>query len=254
MVNVLCLAGGRGKRFRDAGFTFSKPLIEVFDNGEIKPMIQMVVENIAIKGRYIFLVLKEDCDKFSLKYILRLICKDNPCEIIEIEEFVTDGPAQAVISLAKNYINNDEEIVVINSDQWVDWVPDHFLKFLREKRAEGGIATFHSCHSRWSFAKVEETSGIITEVAEKQPISNVATCGIYYFSKGSLFIKAIEDMIAANDRTKGEFYICPCFNYLIKDGGKVYNYPVAQMVGCGTPEDLNYFNQFQQDRVKQNYD
>jgi hypothetical protein len=48
-------------------------------------------------------------------------------------------------------------------------------------------------------------------------------------------------MIAKNIRVNNEFYVCPVFNELIGDGKKVYNYPVAEMCGLGTPEDLNKF-------------
>ena len=40
-----------------------------------------------------------------------------------------------------------------------------------------------------------------------------------------------------------EFYIAPAYNEIIQNGGKVFHYPVAEMYGLGTPEDLQYFLQ-----------
>jgi dTDP-glucose pyrophosphorylase len=112
---------------------------------------------------------------------------------------------------------------------------------MRQKQADAGILTFHATHPKWSFAKVEESTGLVTEVAEKRPISNIATVGIYYYKHGRDFVNGAEQMIAKNIRVNNEFYVCPVFNELIGDGKKVYNYPVAEMCGLGTPEDLNKF-------------
>lgn len=235
MVNVVIPMAGRGSRFEQMGYTFPKPLIDVNN----KPMIQVVVENIGIEATYTFLVLREHYDKYALKYLLPLICGDNPCNIVFVDQ-VTEGAACTVL-LAKEHINNDEELFIANSDQWVDWHPEHFVNYMRQKRADGGIVSFIATHPKWSFAKVEETTGLITEVAEKRPISNIATVGIYYYKRGSDFVGGAEQMISKNIRVNNEFYVCPVFNELIGDGKKIYNYPVVEMCGLGTPEDLNRF-------------
>jgi len=239
VINVVIPMAGRGTRFEKAGYSFPKPLIDVNN----KPMIQVIVDNLDIKDdegvRYIFLVLKDHYDKFSLKYLLPLIVGSNSCEIVVVDS-VTDGAACTVL-LAKDLINNDDELILANSDQWVNWDSSHFLNFMREKNASGGILTFLATHPKWSFAKVDESTNLVTEVAEKKPISNVATVGIYYFKAGRLFVESAEQMIANDIRTNGEFYVCPVFNEMIKDGEKVCNYPIAEMKGLGTPEDLQRF-------------
>lgn len=235
MVNILILMAGKGSRFQQVGYTFPKPLIEV----NSKPMIEVVVNNLKINGKYIFLVLKEHYEKYALNYLLPLITRPNKCEIVVVDT-VTEGAACTAL-LARDLINNDDELITANSDQWIDWNPDHFLNFVRNKDADGAITTFIATHSRWSFAKVEETTNLITEVAEKKPISNIATTGIYYFKKGKDFVGAAEQMINKNIRVNNEFYLCPVYNELILNNKKIYNYPVAEMWGLGTPEDLNYY-------------
>jgi dTDP-glucose pyrophosphorylase len=78
-------------------------------------------------------------------------------------------------------------------------------------------------------------------VAEKKPISNVATVGFYYWKKGSDFVKYAESMIQQDVRVNGEFYVCPVFNHAISDGKKIRNYQAEKMWGLGTPEDLKFF-------------
>lgn len=234
MINIVIPMAGRGSRFVQAGYTFPKPLIDV----ENKPMIQVVVDNLGIEARYIFLVLREHYDAYALKYLLPLICGNNSCEIVIVDQ-VTAGAACTVL-LSEDYINNDDELILANSDQWIEWDNKHFLNFMRTKKADGGIITFNATHPRWSFAKVEE-DGTISEVAEKKPISTTATTGIYYFKCGKFFVDGAKQMISKNIRTNDEFYVCPVFNELIGDGKKIMNYPIPEMKGLGTPEDLDKF-------------
>jgi dTDP-glucose pyrophosphorylase len=107
---------------------------------------------------------------------------------------------------------------------------------------DAGILVFESTHPKWSFAKLDE-NGFVSEVAEKKPISNLATVGIYFWRKGSDYIKYAEQMISKNIRVNNEFYVCPVFNEAIQDGKKVKVFKIGndKMWGIGTPEDLNYF-------------
>lgn len=234
-INIVIPASGRGSRFAEQGYILPKPLISV--NG--KPMIQCIVENLNIKANYIFLVLREHYEKYALQYLLPLICKENSCKIVVVDS-VTQGAACTVL-LAKDLINNDDELIIANSDQLINYSSDHFLKYIREKNADGAIITFLANNPKWSFAKIDEETGLITEVAEKNPISNIATCGVYYYKQGKYFVDGAEQMINKNIRVNNEFYVCPVFNELIESGKKIYNYPIPEMNGLGIPEDLNKF-------------
>jgi len=235
MINIVIPMAGRGARFSNAGYTFPKPLIDVNN----KPMIQVVVENLNTAGRYIFLTLQEHYDQYALKYLLPLISEPNDCEIVQVNQ-ITRGAACTVL-LAKDFINNDDELILANSDQWVNWNSNHFLHYMHEKNADGGVLTFNATHPKWSFVKVQECTNLITEVAEKKPISNTATVGIYYFKHGKDFVTGANRMIDKDITTNGEFYVCPVFNELISMGKRIYNYPIVEMKGLGTPEDLTRY-------------
>lgn len=231
-LNVLIPMAGEGSRFAKAGFTFPKPLIEV--NG--KPMIQTVVENLNIDATHIFVVRKEHYEKYNLKYLLNLITPN--CKIVQVDE-LTEGAACTTL-LAKKYIDNEAPLVFANSDQYLEWNSNEFMYSMIADDVDGGILTFEATHPKWSFAKTNHL-GFVTEVAEKKPISNMATCGIYYWKKGSDYVKYAEQMIDKNIRVNNEFYVCPVFNEAIKDNKKIKTFPVKKMWGIGTPEDLNNF-------------
>jgi dTDP-glucose pyrophosphorylase len=111
---------------------------------------------------------------------------------------------------------------------------------MQEINADGGIVTFKAIHPKWSFAKVNE-NGLVTEVAEKNPISDNATVGYYFWKHGSDFVKYAEQMISKNIRVNNEFYVCPVFNQAIEDQKEIKIFNVEKMWGLGTPEDLNYY-------------
>jgi hypothetical protein len=48
-------------------------------------------------------------------------------------------------------------------------------------------------------------------------------------------------MIEKNERVKNEFYVCPVYNYLMRDGGKIRVSDCKKMWGLGIPEDLEKF-------------
>jgi len=236
-MNILIPMAGAGSRFEAAGYTFPKPLIDV--NG--KPMIQVVTENLNVEGTFIFVVQKSHREKYNLDSLLSLISPG--CKIVETDG-ITQGAACTTL-LAKEYINNDQPLLMANSDQFLEWNSTEFMYKMQEQKLDGGIVTFTSTHPKWSFAKTDEY-GYVTQVAEKNPISNIATAGVYYWAKGSDYVKYAERMIQKNIRVNGEFYVCPVFNQAIEDGKKVKTYDIQKMWGLGTPEDLqNYTRNLQ---------
>ena len=231
-MNVLIPMAGAGSRFQQAGYTFPKPLIDV----EGKPMIQVVVDNLNIDATYIYVVQKEHREKYNLDTLLNLITPN--CKIVEVDG-LTEGAACTTL-LAKEYINNDAPLVMANSDQFIEWDSNEFMYKMVEQKVDGGILTFHATHPKWSFAKIDEY-GYVTKVAEKNPISDIATVGVYYWAKGSDYVKYAEQMINKNIRTNNEFYTCPTFNEAIGDGKKIKTFNIKKMWGLGTPEDLKYY-------------
>ena len=219
-LNVLIPMAGAGSRFQQAGYTFPKPLIDI----KGKPMIQLVVENLNIKANFIYVVQKDHRKQYNLDTLLNLITPD--CKIIEVDG-ITEGAACTAL-LAKEYINSENPLFFANSDQFVEWDSNEFLYKMNETNTDGGIVSFKATHPKWSFAKVDE-QGLVTEVAEKNPISDIATVGYYYWKHGSDFIKYAEDMIEKNIRVN------------ISDGKEIRTFDVPKMWGLGTPEDLTFF-------------
>ena len=233
--NVVIPMAGEGSRFRAAGYTFPKPLIDVHG----KPMIQVVVENLNLNPKncnFYFIVRSSHLAEYNISQLLENIAPG--CTVIPTDG-LTQGAACSIL-LAKEYINNDLPLILANSDQYMVWDSNKFIQDVTKDGVDGGIATFENNHPRWSYAKVDKDD-YVTEVAEKNPISTHATTGIYCWKRGADFVKYAEQMIAKDVRVNGEFYTCPVFNEAISDGKKFIISNVAKMYGLGVPEDLEYY-------------
>jgi NDP-sugar pyrophosphorylase family protein len=233
-MKILIPMAGEGSRFAKEGYTFPKPLIDV--NG--KPMIQTVVENLDFDCEYIFLVRKEHLEKYEgmLDTLERIT--NNNFQYVMVDE-LTEGAACTAL-LAERYIDNDEDLLIANSDQFIEYEPENFKSLKNLVNTDAIVFTFNAVHPKWSFVKTN-SRGYVVEVAEKRPISNIATCGIYWYRKGSDFVRYAKQMVEKNIRVNNEFYIAPVYNELIADGKSLLPFYVHQMWGIGTPEDLKYF-------------
>lgn len=236
MIHIVIPMAGRGSRFVKAGYEMPKPLIEVHGHS----MIEYVIENIRPKEeyRFLFLCLSEHLQKFGLESKLRSIEPD--CIVVPVDH-VTEGAACTVL-LAEQYINNQDPLMIANSDQYVDIDINEYLAKMEDK--DGLIMTMKSNDPKWSFIAMDE-QGYITTVREKEVISDEATVGIYNYKHGSDFVFYAHQMIDKNIRVNNEFYVAPVYNEMIADGKLFVYYNVGReddgMYGLGIPEDLEKF-------------
>lgn len=242
MLQIVIPMAGNGQRFRDAGYVLPKPFLDL--NGV--PMIVRVKDNLTPiePHRFIFLARLEQQELVE-KYL-------SFGSVVYVDK-LTEGAASTVL-LASHLIDNEEPLVIANSDQLVKWnnsamacyaggcywrETNTFQDFVNASKVyDGAIATFKASHPKWSYARIDPNSEEIIEVAEKKVISDNATVGVYYYRAGSLFCDSARKMMKKNIRTNGEFYVCPAFNEMIEGYCTVVPYEVSKMYPLGTPEDF----------------
>ena len=215
MINIVIPMAGQGSRFSKAGYEKPKPFIDVGG----KPMVVRVLENLVYPdARYILIAQKEHLEKE--KELVRQIEKEFNVIFIPIDK-LTEGTACTVL-YARKYINNDNALLIANSDQIVDISIKDFIDDCKNKKLDGSMLTFidEFKDPKWSFAKIDKNN-LVTKVKEKAAISEYATVGVYLYSKGRNFVNAAIDMIIENDRVNGEFYTCPTYNYMINANAKI---------------------------------
>ena len=229
---------GRGSRFLNAGYKVPKPLIEIHGT----PMIKLVVDNLMTKQehRFIFIAQKQHIEQYDLIPKLKSYAKN--VEVIAVDG-ITEGQICTVL-LALKFFDNEEPLMTANSDQYIDIDINEYLDAIESNKYDGMIMTMDSSDPKWSYARVNER-GLVVETAEKKVISNNATVGIFNFYRGKDLIHSAKQMIRDNIRVNGEFYTCPAYNYLIKEGKNIGIYPIGEeyngMYGLGIPKDLEFF-------------
>lgn len=236
MINIIIPAAGEGSRFAKAGWKKPKPFIDI----DGRPMLSHVIENVSsIDNNVTLLLRKEHMDRHpDIIYNF----EDKGLRVIPVSK-LTEGTASTVL-LARKVFDNEQPMMVANSDQLVDFDVNDYVERCIAMGLDGSILVFRdpTKNPKWSFVKLDD-EGLVSEVAEKRAISDLATVGIYLFARGKDFVTAAIDMMAANDRVNNEFYTCPVYNYMIRDGAKIGVYEVSMnaMCGLGTPEDLKEF-------------
>lgn len=225
-INVVIPMAGRGDRMKQAGYTDSKPLIDVLG----KPMIQRVIENINLpNAKYWFIVQHEDYKKYGLETLLSGMVAD--CNVYQLNK-VTQGAAESVLYL-HSYIGTESPLLIVNSDQVIQWKEDNPYEELGD--VDGCIWCFKADNDpKFSYARTEGES--VVEVAEKKVISDNATAGAYYWKHGKDFVSAAFNMIEKDIRTNNEFYVAPVYNELLDKN--IIIKAVDGVDHLGTPEEL----------------
>jgi NDP-sugar pyrophosphorylase family protein len=207
-MKILIPMGGSDEAFRQHGYAYAKPLIEIAG----RPLIQHVLDPLKrIEGaEVVFVIRKEDDLRFHLREVLQLL---DPGAVIVRADGPTAGAACTAL-LAIEHIDNGEELLIANGDQVLAFDIAAILQRFRERRLDAGTVVFDSVHPRWSFVKTD-AEGMVIEAAEKRPISRNATAGVYYFRQGRFFVEAAKDMIRKDASVNDGFFVCPSLNELV---------------------------------------
>lgn len=236
-MNIVIPMAGAGSRFAETHPGQVKPLISVCG----KPMFERVIENLGpLKNTKLFIITSTTIGSNSqLKKILE--DKDVQYSIVLVDE-LTEGPACTCLKV-KEEINTETPLFILNCDQIVvDFSLTNLLNFAKLNNADGVIGTFHSNSKKNSYIRLSGNLDI-QEVKEKIVISNIATNGIHFWTKGIDFVQSAEEMIVHNEKYSNEYYVAPTYNYLIQKGKKILPFYYNLHFPIGTPEDLKYFEE-----------
>lgn len=237
-MNILLLMAGSSEAFREAGYSFPKPLVEI----DGKPLVQHVIEHLAPLtdrgARLIVMVRHDDNMRYHIGAVVQLLVPG--AEVIEVRG-ETSGAACTAL-LAVDAIDNDEPLVIVNGDQLILADLPAIVQEFGAAGVDGGIIVFKDIHPRWSFVRCD-ADGRVIETAEKRPISNKATAGFYYFRSGGDFVRAAQSMILKDASVDGQFYVCPAYNELILRNSRIEVHQIEkqQYVSLSTPQRVQAF-------------
>lgn len=216
-MNILILSAG--SPVTRSGDEYPACLAEI--NGV--PLLQLLVNKVDClqSDKILFAFQQSEIAKFHLNHVAERLT--DKAEIFGVGNGI-QGAACTVL-LGVSFIDNDQELLIMNANELVQADLLTIVQSFRERKLAAGTVTFHSVHPRYSYVRLDE-KGLVTEAAEKNPISDNATGGIYWFSKGALFVRSAMSMIRKDARVNNNFYICPVLNEIILQSLDVGVYPI----------------------------
>ena len=231
---------GEGSRFLKEGWTTPKPLIEL--NGQ--PLFKHAISSVTdkdIQMKYSFIVRQEHIDRYQIdKGIRSFLPEANLFSVVK----TTRGAVETCL-IAENAIADNDAVIVMDCD--LEFRSKKFIEIIKqilnkpiEEATGGALVSFESNEPRYSYAALGE-DGFVVRTAEKEVISNHALCGAYFFASGRRFKQIAHLLLAEPTFTKPEYYVSLLFNYLLKDGEKVWLAPMEEYYSYGTPEELKRY-------------
>jgi len=237
MIQILMPLAGGAKPFNEKGETFPKALIEVLSY----PLVEYAIKSCHPKEKHLFIFVVDDesATQYHLDHTLKVLAPDSKLVIASGRT----GGALCTCLLAVDHINPDLPLLICNGDQFLEEGVDDALASFRERELDVGIITFKSAHPRWSFVR-RGSDDLVHETAEKDPISNEATVGVYYFRSASSFVDAATKSLLKHVTYKDQFFVVPSINQVILNGGRVGAYLIKNQTfhPLGIPEDVEQFS------------
>lgn len=235
MIVVVPMAG-RGSRFADQGVQTPKPLIEVRGRPMVAWALDGLSDVLAGASRIVFVVLREHDERFGLRALLPRLT--GPRTEVVVIDAVTDGQLRTVM-MAEPLLVAGEDVLVASCDTYV---APGIARDVAARRPDchGIISVARLPGDRWSFARTDET-GRVVEVAEKQRISELASTGLYYFSRADELAAVAHEMFDRGETTRGEYYVIPVYQKFIERGWRVDVSEAPEMHDMGTPDALRAF-------------
>ena len=244
-MQIVVPMSGFGERFRKAGYSVPKPLIEV----DGKPIIQYVIEMFPEEEKFIFICNENHLNepKYKMKEILNKVCPTG--KIIPIAEHNL-GPVYAVLKAIES-VELDEPTIVNYCDFTCYWDYAHFKKFVYRKNCDGVIPSYRNFHPHtlWNnnYAYLKEENLYVLDIQEKKPFTanaqkEFASSGTYYFKSGKIMKKYFQQAVDENLMVGNEYYVSMPYKPMIKDGLNIHVYELNYFMQWGTPQDLEEYN------------
>jgi NDP-sugar pyrophosphorylase family protein len=240
-MQIVVPMSGFGERFRRAGYTIPKPLIQV----DGKPIIAHVIDMFPGETEFVFICNQDHLDtpEYRMESILREYCPTG--KILGIAPHKL-GPVHAVLQV-EDLIDPARPVVINYCDFSCYWDWQHFKEFVDTSGCVGCIPAYKGFHPHslgsTNYAYMRESEGWLLDIQEKQPYTSnrmdeYASSGTYYFSSGLNMLEAFRQVFDQDLNVNGEYYVSLAYKPLLAAGKRVAVYHLQHFMQWGTPEDV----------------
>lgn len=161
-------------------------------------------------SQYAFAFRKEDADRFYVDRVASLLVPG--AKIIRVPQRTKGSACTALLAACQ--LPQQNALLVVSANELVDVEMKKPITDFASRGLDGGTLVFRSIQPRYSYVRVDST-GLVTEVAQRQPISQHATAGVFWFRNTSDFVDAVKLCIRKNAIVADKFFVSLSFNELI---------------------------------------
>lgn len=218
MINILILAANDFHDDRDRGYPLA--LSEI--NG--KTLLQHLTEQChAIPGAQLTLAVNEqDCKRWHLDNVVRLLSPQ--AHVVQIRRTTSGAACTALLAIAD--FSSEDPLLIVNGNELIDIDFNAVISEFSAAQFDAGVVVFPSVHPRYSYVRLNEER-LVVEAAEKNPISNHATVGFYWFRRGKDFVESAQQTILKHAHVNGQYYICPTMNEMVLRQARIGAHHIA---------------------------
>jgi hypothetical protein len=175
-------------------------------------LIERIINNTRSisNSQYAFAFRKEDTERFHLDSVASLLVPG--AKIIQIPERTKGSACTALLAACQ--LPQQHALLVVSANELVDLEMMKPINDFAGRGLDGGALVFRSIQPRYSYVRVD-SSGMVTEAAQRNPISQHATAGVFWFQKTSEFVDAVKSGIRKNAVVDGSFFVSLAFNELL---------------------------------------
>jgi len=229
-------AAGIGTRLKPHTHTAPKALLHVAG----KPIIGHIIDElIAFNIRDIVIIVG-----FLGDMIIDYVTKNYNIKANFVEQKELKGLGWA-IHLAQEHIIDEPVLIILG-----DTIFELNLSEVLESEYDSIGTKVVEDPRRFGIA---ETKGeFITKLIEKpeSPTSNLALVGLYYIKSTDLFNSCLEEMVAKNIMTRGEYQLTDALGLMLKHNCKMTTFNVEGWYDCGKKETLLATNRYLLTQIK----
>ncbi len=208
-LNVLILAAGANIADGAAGGHPYPVCVTEIDG---TPLLERIVNGISgiPPAQFHYCFLAEEVRRFHLDNLVQVLTPG--ARIINVQKGTKGSAATALMAMAG--MDPESELLIVSANEWVKENLMGFVREMRDRNLDAGTLTFHTVHPRYSYVRLDE-SGLVTEAAQRNPISANATTGVFWFRQTAQIMEAVQTMIRKDAHVDGGFFVAPALNEML---------------------------------------
>ena len=238
IMNIIIPLCGIGKRFQDAGYDSPKPLIKIFN----KTIIHRVLDCLDVsKDDKIFIIYHNSLDEYNFSINPKNNPKNNP-NVVFIPIYKRTLGAAETVKIGIEEIKKQEHLkscLIIDCDTVYN---TNILKKIRKLKTNG-VVYFEDVEINPIYSYITLEDDKITDIKEKEKISNYANTGAYYFTDINELHMYCKKIIENNIMCKNEYYTSCVIKEMLVDGKEYKGIKINKSfyTSFGTPEDVEEY-------------